>query len=80
MSIMTGGLIKSLSKQEIIKIDWDEYLWGNIKTEYPRLAQVIELRFGHLHGYDKSDIASIVLGICGSCHNNDSKCQCWNDE
>lgn len=44
-------------------------LWATIKKEFPSLS--IE---------DQVKIGSLVIGTCGTCHNDNSACQCWNDD
>lgn len=44
-------------------------LWNTAKTVLPRLTQI-----------ELAAVVALVVGTCSHCHEDDSDCQCWNDE
>lgn len=46
---------------------------------HPRLWATIESTL-HLTQSNIALMVSIVVGTCGSCHDSEHGCQCWNDE
>lgn len=46
--------------------------------EYPYLTK--RLRSLVLSDQQIDQLIDIIVDTCGSCHNADAGCQCWNDE
>lgn len=44
-------------------------LFETVKTTFPRLSESEWLQ-----------IINIAIGLCPHCHDDDTSCQCWNDE
>ena len=53
---------------------------ADVQDEYFVLFETINEEFSHLGDADKIKIAQLVTGVCGTCHDASSGCQCWNDD
>lgn len=58
----------------------NSYTAAEIEAEYPNLWATINRFFSDLSEDRQAVIGSLVLSTCHHCNNDDSNCQCWNDE
>lgn len=52
----------------------------NELSDYTALAATISHNLPGLLASDRNKVIAIVVGTCGSCHDANSRCQCWNDD
>lgn len=50
------------------------------QEEYPRLWATIRRDFHVLSEAKQLQIIALLLGVCHSCHDNETGCRCWDDE
>jgi hypothetical protein len=58
----------------------DETIDLNEANIWPRLWRTINKDFTNLDEAARLRILRLVVGVCGTCHDNERDCACWNDE
>lgn len=53
-----------------------------LEVKYPKLWYTINNEFRHLSLHERIRICSLAIGngVCQHCHNENSGCNCWNDQ
>jgi hypothetical protein len=58
-----------------------EYLSiSDARQTYPALWQTVQRALPGLSDEELTVVVSLVVDTCPRCHEDNSSCQCWNDE
>ncbi len=60
-------------------IEFDRITVMDAKAKHPELWETAKVTLA-LDDNRTALIVSLVIGICGDCHEAELGCQCWNDE